>query len=116
MTELEKAIYHILAVWSQYGGEVKDRGCLCFSHDCMSSGADAADFLSRHGYGLDVGMHVALTTKGLTLLGKDPSGIREDSSFHVDSYDAAESAFCDFAKSYFDLGKKHLGIEIDFKG
>ena len=65
---IEHACACILLVWDQYHtGRVTDNGAYFLSHECMSAGQTAGDFLENYGYAIDGGLGIYLTRKGLIL-------------------------------------------------
>lgn len=116
MTEVEEVIYHLLHVWDQYGKHSNLYGegqkTLHFYHGCMTSGEQACDFLEKHGYALDAGNSVGITTKGLKLMGR---AIYENE--HDEIYGNGELVgYEKFDQKRVKQVEKNNNMEIDFIG
>lgn len=77
MTDLEKAVRHLLLFWWQYGTLNEHAGHpekenVFLDHLCMMIGQDAAKFLEELGYGDEVGRGFVPNKRGYLLMLADP--------------------------------------------
>ena len=73
LTDLEKAIHHLLWVWLQYGSYGQDSGNpekknVFLDHLCMVAGENASEFLEKLGYGYAVARGFVPNDKGYLLM------------------------------------------------
>jgi hypothetical protein len=59
-----QAIYHLLAIWTQYGHVIEGEDGTTYLTDCMQAGEHAAQFLASLGLGETDGYAFGLNEKG----------------------------------------------------
>ena len=65
---LKKAIHHLLHIWFQYQHANSKVANISVSHQCMTAGEDAADFLEKLGLGHDDGYNFVLNDKAREIM------------------------------------------------
>lgn len=107
-TEFEKALYSMISCWQHACHEGSDENnCLEIDHKNMTTFEYCCDLLEKHGYGIDQGYTMALTTKGLKLLGKYD---KEDYTIKYNGSETSEknAKRIRYLKSYYNVDNSHF--------